>query len=152
MNPAASKMLLVPPLDVGISVIGLISSIPYALVLLIIVVLLEAVYLHEYINRYPYMELPFKKALWHSFVINATSTLVGFPIAVVLHYVIPVCGISLVLSFISTLLIEYFILVKILKETLSRQRIVKIVIKLNVISYIILFVIYFLFIAFLSGK
>ncbi|MBN2549262.1 MAG: hypothetical protein JXB15_08900 [Anaerolineales bacterium] len=146
MNSVTSMVSLVPPLNVGISVIGLISSIPYALVLLIIVVLLEAVYLHEYINRYPNLELPFKKALWYSFIINAASTLVGIPIAILFHYVIPVCGISFILSFILTLLIEYLLLVKILKETLARDRIVKIVIKLNVISYIILFVIYFLFV------
>jgi hypothetical protein len=145
-------VLFSPPFDVGINFLGMISSIPYALAILAGVILVEALFLDEYI------EAPFTKALWYSFIINGVSTLLGIPI-VIAYQTVPFfvdmgalanldVPLFYCMPFVLTLLIEYFVLLALLKARLSKQQVLKAIIKINVISYIFLGVGTFLYMAF----
>ena len=153
-------MLLSPPLDIGIILRDLLASIPYVLIILAIVILVEAFFLSDY------LEIRFMNALWYSYVINIASTVVGIPVVSVFYggaaallsvYELPIqgplaslliVGLWILFPFLLTLLVEHFTLAAILRPSLARTRVLKAVFKINVISYILLPVGLLLFAAF----
>jgi len=101
--------------DVGISLVGLITNAPYTLLIFVVIVLVEAGLLKDY------LKLPFRKTFWYSLGINVASTVAGILFVFAAFYSQGYFGftpiILYVISFLLTIAVEFVALFIILRKS-----------------------------------